>query len=135
MSGNGIFSLGLIGPMLLLFVGPVAIGLLFSGLAIFVRLRATSELSSGESQSQIDSSIAVLTISVLLSVGGVIIFRNGMYGTGTMLAIAGMFLLWPVSAVLAVRGRGVGRSVLLIGHSLIALFVIVLLLSVLIHVY
>jgi hypothetical protein len=58
-----------------------------------------------------------------------------MYGTGTMLAIAGMFLLWPVSAVLAVRGRGVGRSVLLIGHSLIALFVIVLLLSVLIHVY
>jgi hypothetical protein len=128
MSGNGIFSLGLIGPMLLLFVGPVAIGLLFSGLAIFVRLRATSELSSGESQSQIDSSIAVLTISVLLSVGGGIIFRNGMYGTGTMLAIAGI-------AVLAVRGRGVGRSVLLIGHSLIALFVIVLLLSVLIHVY
>jgi hypothetical protein len=133
MAGNGIFSLGLIAPLLLLFVGPVGIGLLCSVVAIVVRRRADSELSSGESQSQIDTSIALLAISALLSACSLIPTRDAVFGTGTTLAIIGMFLLWPVSAVLAIRGRGVGRKVLLVGHGLIAVWVLVLVLSILIH--
>jgi hypothetical protein len=115
MPGNGIFLLGLIGPVLLLFVGPMAIELLFLGAAIFARLGADSEHSSRESQSQIDNSIGVLAISVLSSIGGGIIFRNGEYRTGTILAVFGIFLIWPVSAVLAVRGRGAARRYCLWG--------------------
>jgi hypothetical protein len=133
MSGNGIFSMGLIGPLLLLFVGPVGIGLLCSVAAIVVRRRADSELTSGESQSQIDTSIGLLAISTLLSVCAVMPSREGGFGAGTTLAVVGTFLLWPVSAVLAIRGKGVGRKILLVGHGLIAAWVLVLLLSMLIQ--
>jgi hypothetical protein len=134
VSGDGIFSLGLIGPLALLFLGSLAIGLLVSGVVIVVRLRADSKLLSTKSQSQIDSSIALFVISESLSVIGGIIFRNGEYGAGIKFAIAGIFILWPVSAVLAIVGRGVGRKVLLIGHALIALWVVVLVLIMSIYV-
>lgn len=134
MSGNGIFSLGLLVPLLLLFVGPVGIGIFCSVAAIVVRLRADPELSSGESQSQIDTSIALLAVSALLSVCAVIPFGDQPLGMGTTLAIVGMFLLWPVSAVLAIRGRGVGRKELLVGHGIIAAWLSLLLLTILIHV-
>jgi hypothetical protein len=133
MAGDGIFSMGLIGPLLLLFVGPVGIGLICSVVAIVMRLRADSEFSSGESQPQIDTSIALLAISTLLSVCALMPSRGAVFGAGTTLAIVGTFLLWPVSAVLAIRGRGVGRKVLLVGHGLIAAWLLVLVLSILIH--
>jgi hypothetical protein len=98
-----------------------------------VRLRADSELTAGESQPRIDSAIAILAISVALSILGAIIYHNLDDGAGMVLVIVGIFLLWPVSAVLAIRGRGVGRSVLLMGHGLIALWLAVILLTVLIH--
>lgn len=134
MAGAGIFSMGLLGPLLLLFLGPAGIGLICSVLAIVVRLRADSELSSRESQSQIDTSIALLAISTLLLVCAVIPSRQGAFGIGTALAVVGMFLLWPVSAVFAIRGRGVGRKVLLVGHGLATAWVLVLLLVILIYV-
>jgi hypothetical protein len=133
MFSGGVFSLGLAGPLLLLFMGPMAIGLMFSGAAILVRLRADSELTAGESQPRIDSAIAILAISVALSILGAIIYHTLDDGAGMVLVIVGIFLLWPVSAVLAIRGRGVGRSVLLMGHGLIALWLAVILLTVLIH--
>jgi hypothetical protein len=133
MFSNGLFSLGLAGPLLLLFLGPAAIGLMFSGAAIVVRLRADSEHAAGESQPQIDLAITFLAISVALSILGAIIYQNWDDGIGSMLAIAGIFLLWPVSAALAIRGRGVGRSVLLVGHGLIALWLVAIFLSILIH--
>jgi hypothetical protein len=134
MSGNGIFTLGLLGPLALLYVGQVVIGLLFSGMVIIERLRADTEQLSGQSQSKVDSSIAVLVISELLSICGGIVFHNGEYGTGMNLALIGIFLLWPVSAVLAILGKGAGRRVLLVGHALIALWIIFIFLAILIFV-
>jgi len=98
-----------------------------------VRLRADSEHAAGESQPQIDLAITFLAISVALSILGAIIYQNWDDGIGSMLAIAGIFLLWPVSAALAILGRGVGRSVLLVGHGLIALWLVAIFLSILIH--
>jgi hypothetical protein len=134
MFSGGLFALGEAGPLLFLFLGPSVIGLLFSGAAIFVRLRADSEATAGETQPKIDTAIAVFAISGLLSILGLILNRYWVdTGTGMMLAIVGIFLLLPVSAVLAIRGRGAGREVLLVGHGLVALLVSVLLLSILIH--
>ena len=62
---DGLFSLGLAGPIALLYFGFVAIGLVCSGAAIVVRREANSELTSGNSQTLIDSAIASLVISVL----------------------------------------------------------------------
>ena len=134
MFSNGLFALGDAGPFLFLFLGPGVIGLLFSGAAIFVRLRADSEATSRETQPKIDTAIAVLAISGFLSILGLILNRYWVStGTGMMLAIVGIFLLLPVSVVLAIQGRGTGRDVLFMGHGLIALWVSVLLLIVLIH--
>jgi hypothetical protein len=133
MFDGGFFSYGNAAPLLLLFAGTVVIGLFSAVTAIAVRLRADSELTTGESQPQIDGSIAILMISGLASILGAIIYHYWDDGIGSMLAVVGIFILWPVSAVLAIRGRGVGREVLLVGHGLIALLVAILLLSVLIH--
>ena len=137
MSDGGFFSYGYAAPLLLLFAGTVVIGLLSSVAAIAVRLRAGSEFTTGESQSQIDTSIVILVISSLLSILGAFLYHNSSAetGIGMMLIIVGICLLWPVSAVLTFRGRGAGREVLLAGHGLIAFLVAVLLLSVIIHVY
>jgi hypothetical protein len=135
MSGNGIFSLGFAGPLILLFLGFVAIGLSFSGGAVVVRQRADSEHMAGKSQTKIDISIAILAISALLPIFAGVISHFGAYGAGIILAVIGPFLFWPVSAVLAIRGKGAGRRVLLVGHGLIALLVAVLLLIVLICLY
>jgi hypothetical protein len=135
MSGGGFFSYGNAAPLLLLFVGLVVVGLLAAIAAIAIRLTADSELTRGESQPQIDSSIAILAISVLLSTIGAILYHYSPAESGIaiMFIIVGIFLLWPVSVVLAVRGRGSGREALLVGHGLIALLVLVLLLSILIY--
>ncbi len=114
-----------------IFLGPVVIGLLFAVTAIVVRLRADSELTLGESQPQIDSAIVVLVISMVLSILGAVLYHYT--GGWEMLVAAGLFLLCPVSAVLAILGRGVGRNVLLLGHGLIALWMAVIVIAVLIH--
>jgi hypothetical protein len=119
--GGGIFSMGLIGPLILLFLGHVAIGLLFSGVAIAVRIKADSSLVTRKSQTKIDWAIAILAISELLQILGL----RHLFGETDLvwLLVVGLFLLWPASAVLAIWGRGAGRKVLLVGHGLIALWV------------
>jgi hypothetical protein len=123
MFSGSLFSLGIILPLLLLFIGHVAIALLFSTSAFVVRLRADSELTAGASQRKIDWAIAILAGSALLSVvGATLIHLNAQLGIE--LFGAGLFLLWPLSAVLSVWGRGTGREPLLVGHGLIALSLI-----------
>jgi hypothetical protein len=134
MFSNSLFSLGLILPLLLLFLGHVVIGLLFSGAAIVVRLRADSSLAARASQAKIDWAIAILASSELLQIlGASLLHIETKQGIGIGLLAIGMFLLWPISALLAIWGLGAGRRALLIGHGLIALLVAVLLLSVLLH--
>jgi hypothetical protein len=129
---DGWFSVGLAGPLALLFLGFLAIGLLFSGASIVVRQRADYELTAGKSQRKIDWAIAILVVSNLLSILGGYLYHNSSAetGAGMMLFIFAIFLLWPVSAILTLRGRGAGRKVLLVGHGLIALLISVVLLSV-----
>ena len=115
MAGNGVFSLGFVGPLILLFLGFVAIGLSFSGALIVARLRANSEHTTGKSQPKIDMSIAFLGVSALLPILAGVPSHFGAYGAGLMLGVIGPFLLWPNSAVLAIQGRGTGRRVLLVG--------------------
>jgi hypothetical protein len=132
--GAGFFAFGNAGPLLLLFFGTVAIGVFTAVAAILIRLRADSELTSGESQQQVDTSIVVLLISCLLSIVGAYLYHwTKEYGLGMRLALVGVFILWPLSAVFGFRGRGAGREVLLVGHGLIAALMVVLLLSILVH--
>ena len=134
MSGNWILSLGITTPMILLFLALLLIsfvvgGLSVSGAVIVARLRADSELTAGKSQAKIDVSVAILAVSALLPILAGTISRYGAYyGAAMILAVIGPLLLWPVSAVLAIRGSGVGRRVLLVGNRLIAVLVALLVL-------
>jgi hypothetical protein len=140
MGGNGIFSLGLIGPLILFFLGHAASGLLFSGAATIVRFRADSEPAAAGSQRKIDWAIAILVASVLLSILGSSLVRDAFIrdayarsplqyeiGTGNNLVIVAWFILWPVSAALTIWGSGAGRRLLLVGHGLIASLLVSLL--------
>jgi hypothetical protein len=135
MSGGGFFSFGNADPLLLIFLGEVLIALSFSAAAIAVRFRADPGLAVEDSQPHIDLAIGIFAISGLLSILGAILYHNwaAETGNGMMLIIVGTFVLWPLSAFLTLRGRGVGRSVLLVGHSLIATWVSIFLLAILIH--
>jgi hypothetical protein len=134
MFSSSLFALGLILPLLLLFVGHVAIGLLFSGAAIVARFQADSEPAAARSQRKIDWAIAILAASVLSSIlGACLVHIENKLVIAECLIIVGWFFLWPVSAVLAVEGRGVARRTLLVGHGLIALLLVGLLICVCIH--
>jgi hypothetical protein len=92
-----------------------------------------SEVTARESKLKINWAIATLAISGLMSIVGAIFFHNADTRTGIVLAISGTFLMWPVSVVFAMRGRGAGRNVLLVGDALIALLLIFTLLCVWIY--
>ena len=128
MFSNCIYSVGPAGPLLLLFLGFLVIGLVFSGAALAVRLRADSKLTAEKLQSKIDWAIVIFAISGVLPILGGVLSHYGYFGTGMIFAIVGILLLWPVSIVLAVLGRGAGRRILLVGHALIPLLAAVLLL-------
>jgi len=136
MFSHGLFSLGLILPFILLFLGFVTIGFSFSGVAIAVRLQADSESTAGKLQSKIDLSIAILAVSALMPILAIVLSHYGAYyNAGIVLAMIGLLMLWPVSAMLAIRGRGAGRMVLLVGHGLIAIWIVVIVVSILINIY
>jgi hypothetical protein len=104
MFSSSLFSLGLILPLLLLFVGHVAIGLLFSGAAIVARFQADSEPAAARSQRKIDWAIAILAASVLSSIlGACLVHIENKLVIAECLIIVGWFFLWPVSAVLYIR--------------------------------
>jgi hypothetical protein len=133
MSDDGISSFYFTGPLILLFLailflGFVVIGLSFSGAVLVARVRADSELTAGKSQAKIDLSAVILAFSALLPILAGVLSRYGAYRAGIILAATGPLLLWPFSAVLALRGAGVGRRVLLVGHRLIAVVVVLLIL-------
>ena len=133
MFSDSLFALGWAGPLLVLFLLFLVIGLPCSGAAIVVRIEADSEATAGKLQRKIDWAIAILAISGLLPILGGVLVHYGFHGTGMILASFGIFLLWPVSGVLAIRGRGAGRRVLLVGHGLRGHSVGILLLIVLVH--
>jgi hypothetical protein len=132
MFSNGLFSLGLIFPLLLLFIGHVAIGLLFSGAAIVVKLRTNFGLAARQSQWKIDWAIVILVSSELSLIIGTSLLHEDV-SLGIRFVGAGLFVLWPISAVLVVFGSGVGRRVLLVGQVLITLWVAVVLLIIWAH--
>jgi hypothetical protein len=134
MFSDNLFSFGLAGPLGLLVLGVPVIGLLCSGVAIKVRIRMDSGLTKCDSQPKIDWSIGVLATSNLLQILGLISYYGfESWETWKILVIISIFILCPISALLAILGRGVGRRVLLVGHGLIALWVAVILLMILIH--
>ena len=97
------------------------------------RFQADSEPAAARSQRKIDWAIAILAASVLSSIlGACLVHIENKLVIAECLIIVGWFFLWPVSAVLAVRGR-VARRTLLVGHGLIALLLVGLLICVCIH--
>lgn len=125
--------IGLTTPLMLLtlallLLGFVTIGLSFSGATIVARRRGNSEFTAEESHAKIDMSTALLAVSALLPLLAGVLSRFGASTAGLMLLPIGPLLLWPISAVLAIRGKGAGRRVLLVGHGLIALLVALLIL-------
>jgi hypothetical protein len=98
------------------------------------RFQADSEPAAARSQRKIDWAIAILAASVLSSIlGACLVHIENKLVIAECLIIVGWFFLWPVSAVLAVEGRGVARRTLLVGHGLIALLLVGLLICVCIH--
>lgn len=133
MFSGGLFSVGLAGPLLVLFLSFLAIGIPFSVAAIAVRLRTALKTPTGNGQRKIDWGIAVLAISGVMPILGGVLSHYGLFRIGMIVAGVGIVFLWPVSAVLAVRGNGAGRGALLVAHGLLALLSGLLFLSVLIH--
>ena len=98
------------------------------------RFQADSEPAAARSQRKIDWAIPILAASVLSSIlGACLVHIENKLVIAECLIIVGWFFLWPVSAVLAVEGRGVARRTLLVGHGLIALLLVGLLICVCIH--
>jgi|HubBroStandDraft_5_1064220.scaffolds.fasta_scaffold310643_2 hypothetical protein len=134
MPGGGFFSFGDAAPFLLMFLGTVVIAPFSSAAAFAVRIRANSGHEEEELEPHIDWAIGILAISGLLSILGAILYhRTSQAGNGMLFVVAGMFFLWPLSFFLTVRGRGVGRSVLLAGQILIAVWMSIFLLVILAH--
>src|ERR1035438_5739644 len=100
MFSGGLFSVGLAGPLLLLFLGFLVFGPLSAGVAIVTRLRGDFELTARESQRKIDWAMAILALSGALPILGGVLSHYGFFSTGMIIASVGIFLLWPVSAVL-----------------------------------
>jgi hypothetical protein len=86
-------------------------------------------------QLKIDWALGILATSGLLPILGFVsyYFCLGSWTTWMIPTMIAIFLLWPVSAVLAIWGTGVGRLQLLVGHGLIALLMASLLLTAWIH--
>ena len=133
MFENSIFALGLIVPLALFLVGHLLIGLLFSVIAIVVRFQARSRPVTVGSQRKVDWAIVFFAASVLSSMlGASLLHIERDLGIAERLVIVG-WLLWPVSGVLTIAGKGAGRGPLLVGHGVIAFLLIGLLIALWIH--
>jgi hypothetical protein len=126
---NGLFSLGFAGPLILFWVGHAVIGLAFSGVATRARLRTEPRSKEVGQQGRILWAIAILACAELTSILGASLLHFDSQIGGIIVAF-GLFVLWPISAILSLLGRGaVGQKVLLLGHGLIALGTCALLLA------
>jgi hypothetical protein len=133
MYSNGLFSLGMVGPIGLLCLGMPAFELMLWGIVLVVRVQMGSKLRPEKRNVNLEWAIRTLVVSSLFPVLGFICEYNGYYLYFLILSEMGIFLLWPISAVLTILGKGVGRRLLLGGHGIIALFVLALFLSVRSH--
>ena len=132
MFSNSFFGLGVILPILVLFLGYVSIGVISAGIAVFATVRARSKPVTGTSRSKVYWPIAALICSEASSILGFLLIPNEMK-QGIVLVGIGLLILWPVSAGLAIWGRGVARRTLLVGHGLIAVWICIILLMIWIH--
>lgn len=132
MFSNSFFGLGAILPILALFLGYVSIGLCTAGIAVYVAIRASPKPVTRTSQRKAYWPIAALICSETSSVLGFLCFPKEI-NLGIVLLGIGLLLLWPVSAALAIWGRGVARKSLLVGHGLIAVWICIMLLTICIH--
>jgi len=120
MFSNDLFSLGLTGPIVLLCLGVPTVELLFAGIVIVVRSRLGSKMLLSNADSNSLWAIRVLVISGLFPIFGLTCEVFGFYRSSELLTEIGIFVLWPLSAVLTIVGKGVGRRAILGGHGIIA---------------
>ena len=122
MITNAMFSLGNAWQILLMFLAPVVIDLIFAGAAVVARRRAAQEVKHDKQQWKLDLAIGIFALLGPLEILGLVFIRYGATIVGESLAVAAVFL-WPVSTLLASRARGFGRKEILFGSSLIGLWV------------
>ena len=114
--GNGLLS------RLLLFSGIELIGAVSCVLAFIVRIRSKRKDPEQESQEEIDAAVLLLFVSVVLPVVGLKLESFTHRQEWILLAIIGVFATAPISGILAFKGRGVGRKILLIGYGAMILW-------------
>jgi hypothetical protein len=129
MLSNGLFALGFAGPLILFWLGHAVIGITFAVAAILTRRRANPRAKNIGRPDRILWAIAILACAELASIlGASFLHVDGQIGA--IIVAIGLFVLWPVSAILSLLGRGAtGQKVLLLGHGLIAFGTCVLLLA------
>ena len=132
MFSNNFFGLGVLLPILALFLGYVSIGLCTAGIAVYVAVRASPKPVTRTSQRKAYWPISALVCSEASAILGFLCFPKEM-NLGIVLVGVGLLLLWPVSAALAIWGCGVARKILLVGHGLIAAWICIILLITWIH--
>ncbi len=130
---DALFALGLVGPLLLLVGGFVVIGLAFSIIVFVIRRRSRDESIANTNGRKVDWATALLASAALLPIVAGILSSLGSHGAGFTLLCFVCFLLWPVSAVFTLLGKGTGRGLLLMAHGLIVLWSTAILLLIWIH--
>jgi hypothetical protein len=109
------------------------IELLFSGVVIVVRGRRDFKFKLEKTNSNLERAIRTLVVSGLFPVLGLICEMCGFFRSFLIFTEIGIFILWPISAVLTILGKGVGRRLLLGGHGTIASFLFAIFWSVRSH--
>lgn len=130
MFSNGLFSMGLAGPLVLLGFCIPAVELLLSAIALLVRHHSAHEFITKTSRMRSGGAVLSLVIAGLLPICGFIADTVGGFGLFHICAEIEILLLWPVSVVLVFGTRGVERKILLIGHGVIAFLVSAILISI-----
>jgi hypothetical protein len=133
---SGLFSLGLVGPIFLFFVGFISIALSCSAAAIVARVRSGDEPTAQARQRMIDLATAILAGAPLLMIFTFFTTRSLAYYFPNLPVVfiwVWCLLLWPISAIVTFFGNGTGKRQLLKAHVLIALWTITILLVVWIH--
>ena len=130
---NALFALGLVGPLLLLVVGFIIMGLLFSGAALMSRCRSGFTNTGKKGEWTMNWAIRALAGAAVAPILAGVISHFGAQGTALGLTVLSFVALWPASIVLTFLADGAGRGLLLFGHGLIALWVIVIISLICIH--
>jgi len=130
---DSLFALGLVGPLLLLCCGFVAVGLSFSCAMVVARRRSSREQTKDMLHQKIGWAAVLLGSAALLPIVAGVVSHFGAFGAALDLLCLGCFLLWPISVIFTFLGKGVGRNLLFVAHGLIIVWAGAILLVIWIH--